>query len=1273
MNSNNIDEIIDNDLIKNNCDLNANLYELKNISINNNNNSISEQIDLINKKFKNKNLLSMEDQEKSHFISSSSCDNLKVRIPKINDEINTKIKRDKSQIMKIDKPKNPKKNSYNILVAVRCRPLNKKEKEISEKETVTIIDQKIIKLKDPNGFLNPNNIRAKEKILTYDFAFNSLVTQEQIFNCTIKTLINDILNGYNATVFAYGATGAGKTYTMLGNDDNPGIMILTLRELFRSILLYQNRNYIIKLWYIEIYNENIRDLLANNNENLELREDPNKGIIINNVTEIITNSSEDILNLLKMGNKNRTTEETNANEASSRSHAILNIMVSYKEKDLNENKEIKYAKLNLIDLAGSERASVTKNKGMRLIEGANINKSLLTLGNCINALSEKSEKGSKIYIPYRDSKLTRLLKDSLGGNSRTIMIANISPFIYNFDDTYNTLKYAERAKCIKTKVKLNILEKNQVDNYLDTIKNLQNKIIFLQNQLNYKNINQYNSNRFERMHSSSPKQICSEKKEKRKFYFDDNFLNFNEIDKLAGVEAKNIKENDNNKKNKYRFRKKSKEQREQRTKGENDFLIDDDLDEFLVEKDKRISLIIEDYIQQSEAEIQLKQKIINIQYNMILLYNKLKENEASNKKNTSEDRTRLKNLKKILDKNVETLKEISIRNENFIKKCIENNNKINEDEEIELNYLQKQYIYTIFKNTKIEKENIEIKYKYTIFKHDYEKKINYIKELEKQVKLRDLIIKELLSLDTSLPNNIKPANNNKYQNQEILSNLLKNNTKYKTLSEAKNKATANKKKDKRGKRNDTSGLNRPRSISINNKINIPRKKLFNQKTESNNYNINDYEEEEDFIIDFDKDGSKLNISNLDVGTKIQSVTRSNSSFNIYNFKQDLNNMNNIHNIKIVGKSQNQKGHLMSNCSTQKFLNESNNSYINRNTEEINDSSNKIKSMIKEIKNINTDISSKFSVIEQQSNRNIFGLSGQISNQKIKEKEKEFIAKCLNADKNEKADNSFNKKNDNNNKDNIINLKENLTNENDNKNNKYKNSFTINCRIVNNNITNRKNKENKNNSNINLIRSENYKKNCIKIFDSQTSKNTLEKVILSQGKSKSKSKITNNNNQEINKNDINNFKHRSITKNLNHNNNNKSYLSSSSQKKNSCQKKSEERNKSMNNRIPNSNKKEINNLKCLNERISNIAIENRVVSDDKVPFIDDKEDSQFTLGEVRINLKNISKRNNNFNAELNNDEINKNNKQNSRHKSFNFKKKSSKEKISNDKLNNIKQI
>ena len=305
-----------------------------------------------------------------------------------------------------------KKKTYNILVAVRCRPLSKKEKEISEKETIKIVDGKIVKLKDPNNFLNPNNVRGKEKIMNFDFAFSPSIGQKEIFNNTTKFLIDKVINGFNATVFAYGVTGAGKTYTMLGNEENPGIMVWTLKELYKRINEFKNREYLIKLWYVEIYNENIRDLLSNKNEkneNLELREDPVEGIIINNITEIITNSMNEILNLLKKGNKNRTVEETDANKTSSRSHAILQIKVSFKEKNNeNKNNEVRFGKLNLIDLAGSERASTTTNKGLRLIEGANINKSLLTLGNCINALAEKNKKGSKTYIPYRDSKLTRL-------------------------------------------------------------------------------------------------------------------------------------------------------------------------------------------------------------------------------------------------------------------------------------------------------------------------------------------------------------------------------------------------------------------------------------------------------------------------------------------------------------------------------------------------------------------------------------------------------------------------------------------------------------------------------------------------------------------------------------------------------------------------------------------------------------------------------------------------------------------------------------------------
>jgi kinesin family protein 18/19 len=198
---------------------------------------------------------------------------------------------------------------------------------------------------------------------------------------------------------------------MLGTEDEEGIMVLTLKELFAKIAFYSSeREYKVKLWYIEIYNENIRDLVSNTDEYLDLREDPNKGVSISNISELNVTSCKDIMQLLKKGNKNRTQEATNANETSSRSHAILQVQVEYKDKVTGLEAEIKVGKLNLIDLAGSERASATQNRGIRLIEGANINRSLLTLGNCINALCEANEKGTKPYVPYRDSKLTRLLK-----------------------------------------------------------------------------------------------------------------------------------------------------------------------------------------------------------------------------------------------------------------------------------------------------------------------------------------------------------------------------------------------------------------------------------------------------------------------------------------------------------------------------------------------------------------------------------------------------------------------------------------------------------------------------------------------------------------------------------------------------------------------------------------------------------------------------------------------------------------------------------------------
>ena len=867
-----------------------------------------------------------------------------------------------------------KKEVYNILVAVRCRPLSKKEKEISTKETIKIIDEKTLKLKDPNGFLNPNNVRAQEKIMNFDYVFSPFIGQEEIFNNTTKFLIDKIINGFNATVFAYGVTGAGKTYTMLGNDENPGIMVWTFRELYKKINEYKNREYLIKIRYVEIYNENIRDLLNNKNEkneNLELREDPEEGIIINNITEIITNSINEILHLLKKGNKNRTVEETDANKTSSRSHAILQIKVSFKEKNSeNNHNEVKFGKLNLIDLAGSERAGTTKNRGLRLIEGANINKSLLTLGNCINALADKNQNGRKIYIPYRDSKLTRLLKDSLGGNSRTVMIANISPFIYNFDDTYNTLKYAERAKCIKTRVKINIANNNKSNDFIQLIKSINNRLHKLGNQINFGNknikIKINNDNINKRNQSANYSQYSLNKRKRNTYNFNENTFSDDDLNIKTKSEKSNFNDNKkksltiDTKKNKYKEKKINK-----------DFNA-----ESITEKNKKISLIIDDYIQQTEAEIQLKQKIINIQYNLILLYNKFQKNSPL-KKNNSDIKIKLKNMKQMLEKNIETLNELTERNENFIKKYIENNDNKNNDEDIEFNVLQKKYIYIVYKNTKILKENIEIKFKYTIMKNEFEKKDNYIKEIEKQIMLRDFIIKELLYFDNISKQDIdKESNGIKNDMKDVLSNILKKekNIHYQSLSQLKNQHKIFNFKNRR---------------NIDNKINIsrPNTNFTNNKSDSylyqntNSTNKECFNEKESFIIDFDRE--KPHINNTYINLKIPTLNKSNSSFNINKFDRKISKkfLNSSYNCKIEIESEKN----ISSFPYDKYINENNSNNMNykvidldNNKEEKKD---KIKSILTKIKNMNNEISSQMSIIEQQSNRNrkVMGITGQIIN------------------------------------------------------------------------------------------------------------------------------------------------------------------------------------------------------------------------------------------------------------------------------------------------------
>lgn len=272
---------------------------------------------------------------------------------------------------------------------------------------------------------------------------------------------------------------------MIGTQSDPGIMVRVMEDLFLHSQIQgkaQGEQFKVTVSFLEVYNENIRDLLSDVEEYLDLREDPIKGPVVASITEIETVSSQEIMQLLLQGNAKRSQAATAANEVSSRSHAVLQVVVESRDRAPGTVANIKVGKLSLVDLAGSERAANTKNSGQRLVEGANINRSLLALGNCINALGEKGNKGN--FVPYRDSKLTRLLKDSLGGNCRTVMIANISSAESSFEETLNTLKYANRAKNIKTNVQRNVLNVNyHISEYVELINNLRSEIQVLKNQI----------------------------------------------------------------------------------------------------------------------------------------------------------------------------------------------------------------------------------------------------------------------------------------------------------------------------------------------------------------------------------------------------------------------------------------------------------------------------------------------------------------------------------------------------------------------------------------------------------------------------------------------------------------------------------------------------------------------------------------------------------------------------------------------------------------------
>ena len=348
-------------------------------------------------------------------------------------------------------------------------------KQLSKKSILQVENNNTCYLQDPN---DENGYGKNIKAFPFNHIFTEKDDNKLIFEKIIKKLVDNILLGFNSTALAYGVTGTGKTHTMFGdiyqnNNNEKGICIYAVEYLFNKLNL-EKQKFLIKISYLEIYNEQVIDLLTEtqSNEGIMIIEDPNKGVIVPELTEKIVIDSGQVLNYLKLGNKRRTMGSTGINQFSSRSHAIMEINIEQKTKNKNKE-EIINSKLLFVDLAGSEKGGM--EKGIRREEGSNINKSLLALGKSINILADKSKKGS--FVPYRDSKLTRLLKDSLGGNISTIMIACVSPSPLSYEETNSTLKYATRANKIEKKVTKNIRESDQyTSQYKEIISSLKNEI-----------------------------------------------------------------------------------------------------------------------------------------------------------------------------------------------------------------------------------------------------------------------------------------------------------------------------------------------------------------------------------------------------------------------------------------------------------------------------------------------------------------------------------------------------------------------------------------------------------------------------------------------------------------------------------------------------------------------------------------------------------------------------------------------------------------------------
>ncbi|KAK2643206.1 hypothetical protein Ddye_024969 [Dipteronia dyeriana] len=358
--------------------------------------------------------------------------------------------------------KHDKDKGVNVQVIVRCRPLSEDEMRVHTPVVISCNDGR----REVSAVQNIAN-KQIDRTFLFDKVFGPTSQQKELYDMAVSPIVFEVLEGYNCTIFAYGQTGTGKTYTMEGgarkkNGEFPsdaGVIPRAVKQIF-DILESQSAEYSMKVTFLELYNEEISDLLAleetskfiddKSKKPIALMEDGKGGVFVRGLEEEIVTTANEIYKILEKGSAKRRTAETLLNKQSSRSHSIFSITIHIKECTPEGEEMIKCGKLNLVDLAGSENISRSGAREGRAREAGEINKSLLTLGRVINALVEHSG-----HVPYRDSKLTRLLRDSLGGKTKTCIIATISPSIHCLEETLSTLDYAHRAKNIKNKPEIN--------------------------------------------------------------------------------------------------------------------------------------------------------------------------------------------------------------------------------------------------------------------------------------------------------------------------------------------------------------------------------------------------------------------------------------------------------------------------------------------------------------------------------------------------------------------------------------------------------------------------------------------------------------------------------------------------------------------------------------------------------------------------------------------------------------------------------------------------